>query len=60
MEPELNYAVVYDITTQPPFSHEWALLSAGVFIVGLVWQLLRVRNENRMSPPPERPRLTTP
>jgi hypothetical protein len=60
MEPQLNYVVVYEITTQPPFSTEWELLSAGVFIVGLVWQILRVRRDKKKIPPPERPRLTTP
>lgn len=54
------YTTVYDITTEPPFSREWAWLSAGVFATGLIGHLVRKRNEQRKIHPPQRQKITTP
>lgn len=41
----MAYEVVYDITTLPPFDIEVAWLAGGLFLLGVIWALVRKRQQ---------------
>lgn len=41
----MPYQVVYDIAQQPPFEIEVAWLAGGIFVLGVLWALVRKRQQ---------------
>lgn len=48
----MAYRIVYDITTEPPFSVEWACLSGAVVLLGIGWTIVQRRRDRKRTDPP--------
>lgn len=56
----MTYHLVYDITTEPAFDWEVAMLSGSLVLIGATWRLIQRGKDRKRIDPPTRPKLSTP
>jgi heme/copper-type cytochrome/quinol oxidase subunit 2 len=50
----MSYRTIYDLHEQPPFSTTWALISAGIIVLGIVVGRVQRARDRRLGNPPRK------
>lgn len=56
----MDYRIVYDISSEPPFDNEAVWLSGGFILLGIIWRLVQRARDRKRIDPPKRTGITTP